>query len=329
MIGRCFGVGWADADIDQRDARPVCPFQVIGRHLRGLQRLRQGRIGIGDLGIAGRDKGGVAALGVAQHLAGVLLKLGHIELVVGEQHMCLEMLGIRGRVMRQPGEGVIDALRGKGRERAHVVLRHVGPVDDIIIGGRQVRHVKDIAQGEIGGPFLGHVQRIITRHGEMYRNRCGRRANDHWLVVIFNQQADLLDQIVPKQVRPGDRRGEGAGRGDMSERQPRIDMGVRRGAKPQFGIKGTHAGIGGRSLHRLGKGIMQEGRGLLIEFGQAVHGSCRIAEAFRVRGVRGQDRCHVCGSNNGMISNFCTSTSPRSEIRNSGITTRAKRECCI
>ena len=243
--------------------------------------------------------------------------------------MGLEMLRIRGRVMRQPREGVIDPLRSEGCKRAHVILGHIGAVDDIVIGGRQIRHVKDIAQGEVRRPLLRHVQRVIAGHGEMHRDRRGRRADNHRLVVVFDQQADLLDQVVPKQIGPGDRRGKGAGRGDMPERQPRIHMRIGGGAKPQLRVKGADAGIGGRALHRLGKRLPQEGGGLLIEFGQTVHGSGRIAEAFRVRGVRGQDRCHVCGSNKGMISNFCTSTSPRSEIRSSGITTRAKSECCI
>ena len=101
VVRRRFSVGRADADVDQRDTRPIRPLEVIGRHLRRLQRFGQGRIGVGDLGIAGRDEGGIAAFRVAQHLAGVLLELSH-RTVVGEQlgWKCSD----RGRVMRQPGE---------------------------------------------------------------------------------------------------------------------------------------------------------------------------------------------------------------------------------
>ncbi len=36
VVGRCLGVGRADADIDQGDPLPVRAFQVISRHLRQL-----------------------------------------------------------------------------------------------------------------------------------------------------------------------------------------------------------------------------------------------------------------------------------------------------
>ena len=99
MIGRGFGIRRADPNIDQRDPRAIRPFQVIGRHLRQLQRLFQRRVRGRDLDIPGRDKTGIAAVRISQLFARVILEFRNVELVVGEQNVVLEMAGVGGRVM--------------------------------------------------------------------------------------------------------------------------------------------------------------------------------------------------------------------------------------
>ena len=96
---------------------PFGAFQMIGRHLRQAGQGGDNAIRLGDDRIAGGDKGGVAAGGVAQHLTCKPLEFIDIELVVCEQDMVLEMLWRGGGVMRQPRQRVIDALRGKRRQR--------------------------------------------------------------------------------------------------------------------------------------------------------------------------------------------------------------------
>ena len=88
----------------------------------------------------------------------------------------------------------------------------------------------------------------------------------------------------------------------MAKGQTAIDMGVRRCAKTHLGVKGPDAGRWGLGLHRLGKLGPQESGGLIVKLGQAIHRGGRIAEFLGREG---------------------------SEIRSSGITTRASSECCI
>ncbi len=220
VIGRGFRVGRADADVNQRDPGPVRALEVVGRHLRSLDRRRQRRVAVRNLDIAGRDEGRVAAIGVTQHSAGVFLELGDVELVVGEQHVALEMFGIGCGVMRQPCQRIIDALRGEGGQRAHVVQRQIGAVDNVVIGCAQVRHVKHIAQGEIRGTFLRDRHAVVIADREMHGDwRVGYR-DGHGLAVVFDQQTDLLCQVMFEQFRPRDRGREGAGGRHMAERQP-------------------------------------------------------------------------------------------------------------
>ena len=224
VIGCRLGVGRADTDVDQRDPRPVRPLEVIGGHLRRLDRIRNGCVAIRDLHVSGADKGGIAAVRVVQLRAGKGFELGHVELVVGEHDMALEMFGGRGGVMRQTRQRIIHALRGKGCQRAHPVGFDEGTVHDIIVCRAQVRHVKDIAQDEIARPFLRQVDGSFRGDSEMDRDRRVRGADDNRLAVVLDQQADLLDQVVPKQVRPCDRCRKCARRGHMAKRKSAVHM---------------------------------------------------------------------------------------------------------
>mmetsp|Transcript_29947 Transcript_29947/g.59384 ORF Transcript_29947/g.59384 Transcript_29947/m.59384 type:complete len:202 (-) Transcript_29947:2365-2970(-) len=103
VCGR-LGIGRPHTNIHQSDTGPIFSLQVIGRHLRLFIHRRNRRLSIRDLHVTSADKTGVARLGIIQHLARVSLKLSHIKLVVGEQHVVLKMLRISSRVVAQPSK---------------------------------------------------------------------------------------------------------------------------------------------------------------------------------------------------------------------------------
>ena len=167
VVGGGFGVTGTHADVHQCDAAAVFTLEMICRHLGQFGRCLNWTVGVRDLLVARRDKGRVAAVWIAQHGAGVFLKLGHVELVVGEQDVTLEMIGISGGVMGEAGEGLVHALGGEGSERANAISRHIGPVDDVIICCAEVRDIEYIAQGEIGSALLGDCHTCFGCHREM------------------------------------------------------------------------------------------------------------------------------------------------------------------
>mmetsp|Transcript_24077 Transcript_24077/g.44479 ORF Transcript_24077/g.44479 Transcript_24077/m.44479 type:complete len:426 (-) Transcript_24077:181-1458(-) len=268
VVSRGFGVRWPDPDIDQRDPRPVRPFQVIGRHLWHLARLCDHPVARGDDRIASRDKGGIAAVWVVELLTGIGLELGHIELIVGEQHEVLEMHRIGGGVMRQPRQRIVDALGGEGGQRLDPILGRIGPIDDVIIGVGQVGHVKDVAQGEIPRPFLGHSHGCVVGNRKVDGHGRVGKSDLHLLIVIGDQEPDLLGQVVLKEVRPGDRCGIGAGARHVPKAEPRVDLRIAGRGQPHFGVVGPDASVWRAFGHGGGKVGVQEIRRLIIKLPQ-------------------------------------------------------------
>ncbi len=279
--------------------------------------------------VAGADKTDIARVRIRQHFARVGFELRDIELVVGEQHMVLEMLGIGGGVMRQARQRIIDALGGEQGQRANPIGGMIGAIHDIIVGGRQIRHIKDITQHKTSRPFLGDGHIGASGYGKMHRDWRGRDTNFHGLVVIADQQGDLLFQIMQKQIRPGDCAGIGSRRGDMTKAEPAIHLRIRRGHKADLGVIGAiSCAIWPAVLHDLRKGGPQKLGRLFIKLDQPGHGGRGIGEFFG-SGVFGRHNCHWALSITGIFLNWVTSTRPRSEMRSSGITTSANRECCM
>ncbi len=172
VIRRRARVRWPHPDIHQCDPRLARPLKVVRRHLRQFRRRVQGGIGVGDDLVAGAHKSLIPAVRVRNGTAREGLELVHIKLVVGEQHMVLEMLWIRRGVMRQPRERIVHPLRGKRRQGpCAIVVQKPKAVHDVIVGGRQIRHVEDIAQHKIQNAFLRHRQIVGPREGEMHRHR--------------------------------------------------------------------------------------------------------------------------------------------------------------
>src|SRR3546814_1979816 len=94
---------------------------MVGGHLRAAHQRQSGALGVrtrsGDY-IAWLDQCRVAALTLRQDFLGPLAEFVYIELIVGEQHEVLEVLGRRGRVMLQAMQGIVDPGRSKGDRKS-------------------------------------------------------------------------------------------------------------------------------------------------------------------------------------------------------------------
>ena len=194
--------------------------------------------------------------------------------------------------MRQAGQTVIDALRGKGRQRGRAIgVMGAGAVDDIVVGGGQIRHVKDIAQRKLQHALLRHRNSRIARHREMHRDRRGRHPDLHRHRMVLHQQFQLLNQVVAEQIRSGDRGGIGAGAGDMAKGKPAVGLDVADHRKPDLGVKGTNAGGGFRTLHHGAEMFGKELGGLSVKRFKAVDRKGGIGENFGFRVVWSPDDC--------------------------------------
>lgn len=134
---------------------------------------------------------------------------------------------------------------------------------------------------------------------------------------------------MTEEVGARDGRREGSGRGDMAEGQAAVDLRVAGGLEAHFRIEGAQADVFRRICEGACEGLAQEGCRLGIEVREPVHRSGGIVEGFSSGRVGGLNSGHARGSITGIKSKVRTSTRPRSEIRSSGMTTRASRECCI
>jgi hypothetical protein len=99
--------------------------------------------------------------------------------------------------VREPRERIVDPLGGERGERARPVgMRVAEAVHDVVVRGRQVRHVEEVAQRKVHRAFLRHRQPGVVRDREMDGHRSVRRADGDRDAVVLDQEADLLDQIV-------------------------------------------------------------------------------------------------------------------------------------
>jgi len=209
MIGNGLGVGWPDADIDQRDAGAVRALQMICRHLRlarrrdtGDGRILPGRrrieIGVPGSHIAGFDEGhvlqAVFALGrivaaLHQHAA-EFDEFVDVKRIIGKQHVTLELVRAGGGVMAQPVQRIIDARgaeQGQRMRRIGDAADFIGAVDDAIVHRRQVGQVEQIRQMTqmIRIEIAFHVDSL--RKGEMHGNRLVADAHFQRHAVVLAQ----------------------------------------------------------------------------------------------------------------------------------------------
>ena len=209
-----------------------------------------------------------------------------VELVVGEEHEVLEMVGARRRVVAEPRQRIVDALRGKGGERRGLARpRLVGAVGDLVIGVRQVRRVEEVSQRQLD------VFRDLRLHigafaeGEMQRDRRRRFGNRDARAVVAHQKAELFLEIVAEEFRPRDGRRVDAGRGDVAIGEARIDMAEARCHDRDLRISGAKPGFR-RAVHPERHERVGQERGVaLIECLERIDGRHRIIEGFRLVGI--------------------------------------------
>ncbi len=204
VVGDGLGVGRADADVDERDARLVRPDQVIGRHLMAPP----GGVGQALAGIvhraveveaAGAGKRGIAV--GADLLARPVHELVHIAVVVGEQDVALAVLDAGACVMLQAREAEVGAQGVEQRQRQR------------FIGGLTEHAVRDLVAdqgqfggGEMGGQLLrGHVAHADAVEDVREGDLLPRRADLDRHFVVFVQQRQLFFEVVREKPRLGDR----------------------------------------------------------------------------------------------------------------------------
>ncbi len=122
MIADGFGVGWADANVNQGDPFAVVGDQMPGRHLVLLPRqIGNGlfrRFGLGgDPDPAGAGESDIGAVGIEDLAAAPADELIHVAGIVGEQHVGLEVFRRRAGVVSQTRQRKIDAAGVKVRQR--------------------------------------------------------------------------------------------------------------------------------------------------------------------------------------------------------------------
>ena len=157
--------------------------------------------------------------------------------------------------MLQPGERIVDPLGREGREGARLARGdRAHSVHDVIMRGREVGDIEDVAQREIEPAVIGHGKGGRAAR-EMQRNGRGGGAHPHRHAVVADHEVDLGRQVVGKEVGPRDGRGIDAGLGDVAERQPAVDLVEARDLGLDLGIEGAHA----RRRAPLGQGT-REGR---------------------------------------------------------------------
>ena len=295
VVGDRLGVARADADIDERDAAPVRPLQMVGRHLRQVAR----RAGLGPAGGAGRGgehdiarrhEAVIAVL--ADQRAAEADELVDVALVVGEQHEILEMLGRRAGVVVQPRERIVDALGGEEGERPRLVRSaHQRAVGDGVVGGAEVRQ-REMRLQAAQVRLRDVDDALLDDEGEGDRPRA--HADMHRHAVMLQDVADLLLVIAAEEVGPRQRRPVGAGLEQHAVGEPRIDV--------QLGAADRHedirvAGIDAAQLAALrgrGEGGADRLHALIVDRGDARHRRRRVVEGLELaRILRNQLRARI------------------------------------
>ena len=268
----------------------VRPLQMIGGHLRQPSRrgafAEQRRARPGD-DIARLDEFGITLATLRHQLARHRAELVDVELVVGEEDKILEMLRAGRRVMRQPVQGIVDALGGEGRQRARVAQRHLeGAVGDLIVGAVEVRHVEQVTDRPADALGGGTVDIGSFQEGEMQRDRRLRFRNDHRHAVIAHDQPELFGQVAFEQMRLGDGGRELPRRRQMAVGLARVDLGERVGDDADLRIEGAVALVVAAAGGKCREGVAQEFGVALVEHLERGDGLAGIVEGLPGIGLR-------------------------------------------
>ncbi|KAI1691992.1 carboxy-terminal-processing protease [Ditylenchus destructor] len=300
MVGDRLGVGRADADIDERDAAVPLLLDVIGRHLRQAADgdVRLGPVGAGHRrDVAGLHEGRIAVAAPRHLLARPFAEFVDIELVVREEHEVLEVLGVGRRIVAETGERIVDALRGEGGERRGFAgAGLVGAVGDLVVRGRQVRRIEEIAQRKLDAFRDFRLHMGAFAEGEMQGDRRRRFRDDDAYAMVAHQEAELFLEVVPEEFGPGDGRRVDAGRGDVTVGKAGIDMAEAGRLDADLRIAGTEPTVRRPGFAEAHESVGQERRIAVVELLQCIDRGHRIVEGSGLVGVR--LRCFLQANDN-------------------------------
>ena len=247
--------------------------------------------------VAGLDEGLVAAAALRHQVAGVEAELVDIELVVGEKDEVLEMLRACRRVVGEPVQRIVGALRReRGQRRRFPRRRLVGAVGDQVVGGVEVRHVEHVADRPLQDVGDRAVDMRPLEEGEVERDRRFGLAHRHRHAVVAHDETELFGQVGPEQVGPRDRRRIVAGRIHVAVGVARVDLREGWRQDTDLGIVGAVALVLGSARKRAER-VAQERRIPLIEKRELFHRLFGIGEALPGYRLGGDDRLDRLGIN--------------------------------
>ena len=131
----------------------------------------------------------------------MLGKVIHVALIVGQQHKSLEIARIGAGIVRQALQCQVDAgCVEQGQRKRMARTRAIRAVGDTVVDIGQIGQI----ERPLHGPQIGRLQ---IRRGRFDDKRQGNwlaaQAHMHGSAVVVDEQRELFQQIVMKQIGPG------------------------------------------------------------------------------------------------------------------------------
>ena len=191
------------------------------------------------------DESGVGAGRVAHCRVAQAHELVDVELVVGEQHEVLEMIGRGAGVVAQPVQRVIHARCGEQRQRLpHLaVLAGLGLISAVgnpIVHRGEVGQVEQVPHQQAARRVQRAFEVVVLGQRKMHRDRLRAGTDLDGHLVVAQQQVELLSVVVAEQVGPRQRGLEESGACDEAETQARVGARHGVGAHAYIGVAGAH-----------------------------------------------------------------------------------------
>ena len=194
------------------------------------------------------------------------------------------MGGTGRRIVRQPRQRIVDALRRERGERLRFAgARVVFAIGDLVVGDGQVGRVEQVAQRNVHQAGGRCLDMGALAKGEMQGDRRGRFRHHHRNLMVADQQGELFLEIVAEEIGPRHGRRVPAGRGDMPIGEPRVDVAETGRLHGDLRIEGPVAAGNRRTLGQRRETIDQEGGVSRVKGGQRIDGGLCIREGLRLK----------------------------------------------
>ncbi len=194
VVADGFGVGRADANVNQGDPFAIVGDQMPGWHLVLLPRqignglLRRFGFG-GDPDPAGAGEGDIGAVRIEDLAAAPADKLIHVAGIVGEQHIGLEVFRRGAGIVPQTRQRKIDAAGVKVRQRIEL-----GRMEQAVRGF--IANLRQLGGGEIARQTGAH-RTVKGQGGTVYHVRVGdfmlRQLDANMGAIVLIQQGQLFE----------------------------------------------------------------------------------------------------------------------------------------